>query len=169
MTRASGGMREAIPAIAVTLLMSTSAFAQWKVQDGKKFTPFPPATGKIATLPAKAPHNGVSAYLEIECFSHPQLTELSFGIVLSKDPPNGFMAHTIQFDEAPPVVHRPYSRSLPANRISLTTDRGSEIEKLAKAKNLKLTLLPADGSKPSDEFDTTGAANAIQGIPCQKR
>ena len=83
MTRASGGMREAIPAIAVTLLMSTSAFAQWKVQDGKKFTPFPPGgNGKIATLPAKAPHNGVSAYLEIECFSHPQLTELSFGIVL---------------------------------------------------------------------------------------
>jgi len=101
-------------------LASSNAFAAWKVETGKKaLSSFPPLTGTLATAPAKSAYKGVIARLQLECFTHPQLTGIQFGIVLSKAPPNGFMAWRYQYDSKPPVQTKPYSRSLPPESISL--------------------------------------------------
>lgn len=152
------------------LAVSGPAFAEWKIETGKKaFSSFAPNVSTIATLPAKAPFHGVSARLQIECFTHPQLTGLSFGIVLSKAPPNGFMAWRYQYDDAPPLKRGPYSRTLPATSISLGDASSGELKGLRNAKRLRLTLLPADGSELPYDFDVTGAENAIKSIPCEER
>ena len=146
----------------------SSAEATWKVERGKKImSTFPPPAGTIATVPANAPNKEVTAQLRLECYTHPELTGIQFGIVLSKKPPNGFMAWKYQFDEKPAVQTKPYSRSLPPEVITLGDATSPELQGLTGAKKLKLTLLPADGSQLSYEFDITGAADAIKAVGCK--
>jgi hypothetical protein len=156
--------------LAICLIASPSiASAAWKVETGKKaMTTFPPLVGKIATVPAKAPYKDTTARLQLECFISPQLTGLQFGIVLSKRPPNGFMAWRYQYDGAPAVKKGPYSRALPPESISLGDAKSAEVKGLIGAKRLRLTLLPADGSELSYEFDVTGAADAIKAVRCKE-
>jgi hypothetical protein len=154
---------------ACILSAASSADAAWEVEQGRKImSTFPPLVGMIATLPAKASHNGVAAQLRLECFTHPELTGIQFGIVLSKKPPNGFMAWKYQYDEKPPVQTKPYSRSLPPEVITLGDATSAETKGLVGAKTLKLTLLPADGSQLPYEFDVTGAADAIKAVGCKE-
>jgi hypothetical protein len=154
---------------ACLLVISSSAFAAWKVETGKKaMTTFPPLTGKIATLSAIAPYKNVSARLQIECFISPELSGLQFGIILSTRPPNGFMAWRYQYDDAAPVKTRPYSRALPPESISLGDASSAELKGLTGAKRLRLTLLPADGSELPYEFDVTGALEAIKAVGCKE-
>jgi hypothetical protein len=56
-------------------LASSNAFAAWKVETGKKaLSSFPPLTGTVATAPAKSAYKSIVARLQLECFTHPQLT-----------------------------------------------------------------------------------------------
>lgn len=151
------------------LAISTSAFAAWKVETGKKvMSTFSPLVGTLASVQARAPLNGVTARLQIECFTHPDLTGIQFGIILSKKPANGFIAWRYQYDDAAPVQTKPYSRSLPPEAISLGDASSAEVKGLANAKRLKLTLLPADNSELPYEFDVTGAAAAIKAVHCKE-
>ena len=120
-----------------------------------------------AHIPAKAPYNGVTAQLRLECFKLPELTSIQFDIVLSRKPPNGFMAWKYQFDDKPAVRTKPYSRSLPPEVISLGDATSVETKGLIGAKTLKLTLLPADGSQLPYEFDISGAVEAIKAVDCK--
>jgi hypothetical protein len=144
------------------------AHAAWSISEGKKISPFPPLTGKIATLPAKGPFNGMTAKLYVECFTHPELTGLSFGILLSKSPPNGYMGWTYQYDDAVPVQRGPFSRALPVNFISLGDATSGELKGLLTAKRLHLILQPASGGALPFDFDVVGAAAAIAKIPCKE-
>jgi hypothetical protein len=154
---------------ACLMLLSSTAFAAWKVETGKKImSTFPPLVGTLASVLAKAPLNGVTARLQIECFTHPELTGIQFGIILSKKPPNGFMAWRYQYDDATPVKTKPYSRSLPPEAITLGDGSSTEVKGLTNAKRLRLTLLPADGSELPYEFDVTGAADAIKAVGCKE-
>jgi hypothetical protein len=151
------------------MAISSSAFAAWKVETGKKaMTIFPPLTGKIATVPAKAPYKEMSARLQLECFVSPELSGLQFGIVLSKAPPKGFMAWRYQYDDHPPIKTKPYSRSLPPESITLGDSSSPEVKGLTGAKRLLITLLPADGSELPYEFDITGAAEAVKTVGCKE-
>src|ERR1700737_506892 len=154
---------------ACLVAISSSAFAAWKVETGKKaMTTFPPLTGKIGTVPAKAPYKEVTARLQLECFISPELSGLQFGIVLSKAPPNGFMAWRYQYDDSPPIKTKPYSRSLPPESITLGDASSPVVKGLTGAKRLRLTLLPADGSELPYEFDVTGAPEAVKAVGCKE-
>jgi hypothetical protein len=155
-------------AVLVGALITSPASAAWVVRNGKKLSPFPPLTGTIATLAAKKPYHGVTGMLHVECFTHPELTSLNFGIVLSKNPPNGFMAWSYQVDDMATVTTKPYSRALPANFISLGDGDDPLLKAILAGKRLRLTLLPADGSRLPYEFDLTGAAQAIKQILCRR-
>jgi hypothetical protein len=162
-------MRALILTAYVTTAVSTTAFAAWTVENGKKaMTTFPPLTGTIATIPAKAPYKGVSARLQLECFTSAQLSGLQFGIVLSKKPPNGFMAWRYQFDDKPAITTKPYSRALPPESITLDDASSDEVKGLSTARRFRLTLLPADGSELPYEFDVSGAAEAIKSVGCKE-
>lgn len=155
--------------IAFSLIVVPSiASAAWKLDTNKKGATFRPLGGKIATVSAKAPYKGTGAHLQLECFVSPQLSELSFHVVLSKAPPNGFMAWRYQYDEAAPVQTKPYSRALPPESISLGDAASAEVKGLIGAKRLRLTLLPADGSELPYEFDVTGAPDAIKAVACKE-
>jgi hypothetical protein len=150
-------------------VFSLPAHAAWKIETGKKvMSSSPPLVGMLATLPAKAAFNGVTARLRLECFTHPQLTGIQFGIILSKKPPNGFMAWRYQYDEGTPVRTKPYGRTLPPEAITLGDASSAEFKSLANAKRLKLTLLPADGSELPYEFEVAGAADAIKAVGCKE-
>lgn len=157
--------------IFVIFLFWTNADAAWKINQGTKaFSKFPPVQAIIATVPAKSRPGGISARLQIECFTHPQLQGLNFGVVLSKQPANGFIAWRYQYDDRPIISRGPYSRAAPnPNSISLGDSKSDELKGLPDAHRLRLTLLPADGSTLSFEFDVTGAREAIAAIPCVER
>jgi hypothetical protein len=150
------------------LFATTTASAQWKVENGKKISKFPPLTGEIATLSANAPAKGFSARLHIECFTHHELTGLSLGILLSKNPPDGPMGWTYRFDDQSAVRRRPTSRMLPANYIHLGDASSVELQGLRTAAKLRLTLQPATGGTLPFDFDLRGAAAAIQKIGCKE-
>jgi hypothetical protein len=158
-------------AFATLLLVASSAnvLAEWTIETGRKgFSSFPPVIGALATTPAKSPLRGVTARLQIECFTHPQLTGLTFGIVLSKAPPNGGMAWRYKYDEALEVQRGPFSRLLPPNAISLGDGSSGELKGLRTARRLRLTLVPASGPELTYDFDVSGASNAIRKIPCKE-
>jgi hypothetical protein len=68
------------------ILMPTLSFAEWKIEaQGAKVMSLPAdRLGAIAKLPAKAPSYGVTAYLQIECFKSPELTQRHFALVVTK-------------------------------------------------------------------------------------
>lgn len=140
----------------------------WNVKRGKKeFSLRASNVGMVATLPASGAFRGVTAMLQIECFVSPDLTDLTFGVILSKAPPNGFMAWRYQYDDGPIAKKGPYSRTPPVTNISLGDSSSEELRGLRTAKRLRLTLLPADGSALPYEFNVSGAAAAIRKIPCK--
>jgi hypothetical protein len=162
-------MMRAILSICLVAI-STSALAAWKVENGKQtaLSGFRPPPGTTATVPAKAPFNGVSARLQLECFVSQRLSGLAFGIVLSKAPPVGAMAWRYQYDDRTAIRTKPYSRSLPLEKFVLGDASSDETKGLASAKALRLTLLPADGSELPYEFDVSRAAEAIKAVGCKE-
>jgi hypothetical protein len=120
--------------------------------------------GAVATIDAKTASNGITARLQLECFTHPDLATLSFGIVISKPTAPGFLKYRIQFDDGPTVERGPYTR------LSLTnTSLGDEEKKaLPTAKRLRLTLLPTKPPELTYDFNVSGAASAIKGLNCKE-
>lgn len=148
----------------VTLPMA--AFAGWKVEHGKKLMSLSDdPTGTIAKLPAKAPFHGVSAYLQVECFVHPQVGGRTVGIVLSKPTTTGAISWRYQFDDGPVVQRGPYTR-LSLTVIGLGDFTQDEFKGIARSKRLRLTLLPRASEEFPFEFDLTGASDAINKVLC---
>jgi len=172
-TKALGAsMREIILSggliLACLVPSSSGASAEWKLGEGRKaFSSFAPITGTLATVPAKAPSQGVTARLQLECFTHPELSGLYFGVILSKETTPGFMGWRFQYDDGPVVERKP------SPRLSLTNtalgDRSSdELKGLLKAKRLRLTLLPPRSPDLKYEFDVLGAEKAAAALGCKE-
>jgi hypothetical protein len=151
------------------VLVTPTAFAAWKVEQGKKaLTISPPTVGTIATVPAKSASKGYNARLQLDCFVSPDLSGLSFNLILSKEPPKGFIARRYQYDDGAPVQTKPFSRALPPENINLGDRSAPEVKALMTAKRLRLTLLPADGSEIPFEFDVSGASDAASKLACKE-
>jgi hypothetical protein len=92
------------------ILMPTLSSAEWKIEaQGAKVMSLPAdRLGTIAKLPAKAPSYGVTAYLQIECFKSPELTQRHFAVVVTKNIPPG-LPYRIKFDDDTPVQRGPYT------------------------------------------------------------
>jgi hypothetical protein len=93
------------------ILMPTLSVAEWMIEaQGAKVMSLPgDRLGTIAKLPAKAPSYGVMAYLQIECFTSPELTQRHFALVVTKNIPSG-LPYRLKFDDDSPVQHGPYTR-----------------------------------------------------------
>ena len=142
--------------------------AEWKVERGTKAGNLRDhQVGIIATLPATATFDGVSAYLQVECLEHPEVTTRIVNIVTSKDTAPGLMMWRYQFDDRPPMQRGPYSR-LNLKVIGLGDSSSDEFKGLLTARRLRVTLMPARGPQWSFEFDLRGAPQAINAVPCKK-
>ncbi len=167
------GKREAIRVIktllvACLIVLPTGAFAGWKVEYGPKVMSLrDDPVGTIARLPAKAPYYGISAFLQIECFVHPEVGSRTLGIVLSKPTTTGALGWRYQFDDGPVIQRGPFSR-VSLTVISLGDATQDEFKGLAHAKRLRLTLLPRQSAELPFDFDVTGAAEAINKVPCKE-
>ena len=154
--------------VACLFLSPGLAAAEWKVEQGAKISDVRnDGSGIVATLPAKAEFDGVSAYLQVECFEHPKLTARNVNIVTSKDTAPGLMMWRYQFDDRPPKKRGPYSR-LSLTVTGLGDSSTDEFKGLLTAKRLRVTLMPAKGPQWSFEFDLAGAPEAINAVPCKK-
>jgi hypothetical protein len=142
--------------------------AEWKVERGTKVGSLRShQVGIIATLPATATFDGVSAYLQVECLEHPEVTTRIVNIVTSKDTAPGLMMWRYQLDDNPPTQHGPYSR-LSLKVIGLGDSSSDEFKGLLTGRRLRVTLMPTTGPQWSFEFDLRGAPQAINAVPCQK-
>ena len=154
--------------IACLIALPTGAFAEWKVERGSKLMSLrDDPVGTIAKLPAKAPYHGVSAFLQIECFVHPEVGGRTFGIVLSKPTTTGAISWRYQFDNGPVVQRGPYTR-LSLTVIGLGDFTQDEFKGLVHAKRFRLTLLPRQSEELPFDFDVTGVAEAINKVPCKE-
>lgn len=154
--------------VAILLALSTGALAEWKIEtSGQKLMSLrEDRVGTIAKLAAKAPSHGVSAFLQIECFVHPDVGGRTFGIVLSKPTTTGPLGWKYQFDDGPVIQRGPFTRlSLTVTTLGDFTQ--DEFKGLAHAKRLRLTLLPRASEALSFDFDVGGAAEAINKVPCK--
>jgi hypothetical protein len=143
------------------------AAAEWKVEHGAKVSDKRKAGGgMVAILPAKAAFDGVSAYLQIECFEHPKLSMRTVNIVTSKETAPGLMMWRYQFDARPPKQRGPYSR-LSLTVTGLGDSSSDEFKGLLTAKRLRVTLMPTNGPQWSFEFDLAGASEAVNAVPCK--
>ena len=142
--------------------------AEWKVERGTKVGNLRNRqVGIIATLPATATFDGVSAYLQVECLEHPEVTTRIVSLVTSKDTAPGLMMWRYQLDDNPPTQHGPYSR-LSLKVIGLGDSSSDEFKGLLTGRRLRVTLMPTTGPQWSFEFDLRGAPQAINAVPCQK-
>jgi PAS domain S-box-containing protein len=142
--------------------------AEWKVERGTKVGSLRNhQVGIIATLPATATFDGVSAYLQVECLEHPEVTTRIVNLVTSKDTAPGLMMWRYQLDDNPPTQHGPYSR-LSLKVIGLGDSSSDEFEGLLTGRRLRVTLMPTTGPQWSFEFDLRGAPQAINAVSCQK-
>jgi hypothetical protein len=151
--------------IIYVLLSASSALADWNVHQGRQvFSMSPGAMATVANIEAKGPSNGVTARLQLECFTHPDLSTLSFGLIISRPTASGFLKYRVQFDDGLAVERGPYSR------INLTdTSLGDEEKKaLPTAKRLRLTLLPTKPPELTYDFNASGAAGAIKALNCKE-
>ena len=145
------------------------AGTEWKVERGTKIGSLRnQQVGIIATLPAKAAFQGVSAHLQVECFEHPGVTARIVNLVTSKDTAPGLMMWRYQLDDRPPMQRGPYSR-LSLKVIGLGDSSSDEFKGLLTARRLRVTLMPTTGPQWSFEFDLRGAPQAINAVPCQKK
>jgi hypothetical protein len=153
---------------ALVFLSPGFAAAEWKVEEGAKVSNLRnDRTGIIAILPAREAVDGVTAYLQVECFEHPKSTARILNIVTSKDAAPGLMMWSYQFDDKPPKRRGPYSR-LSSTVTGLGDSSSDEFKGLSKARQLRVTLMPTQGRRWSFEFDLSGAAEAINAVPCEK-
>jgi hypothetical protein len=144
------------------------AGAGWKVERGTKVGSLRnDQVGIIATLPAKATFEGISAYLQVECLVHPRSTALIVSIVTSKGTAPSLMMWRYQLDERPPMQRGPYSR-LSLTVTGLGDASSDEFKGLLIARRLRVTLMPTKGPQWPFEFDLSGAPQAINAVPCQK-
>ena len=119
--------------------------AEWKVERGTKVGSLRNhQVGIIATLPATATFDGVSAYLQVECFEHPEVTTRIVNLVTSKDTAPGLMMWRYQLDDRPPMQRGPYSR-LSLKVIGLGDSSSDEFKGLLTARRLRVTLMPTTG------------------------
>ena len=156
-------------AMAVSLamiLMPTLSFAEWKIEaQGAKVMSLPAdRLGTIAKLPAKAPSYGVTAYLQIECFKSPELTQRHFALVVTKNIPPG-LPYRVKFDNDTPVQRGPYIRNGDGTVQGLDDEA---FARLPTARRLQLSLLQPQGPQLTFDFDVTDAASAINAIPCER-
>jgi hypothetical protein len=159
-------MKKALVA-AFLLLVPCLAFAEWKVERGIKVGSLhDDQVGIIATLPAKLTFKGVSAYLQVECLEHPEVTTWIVSIVTSKRTVPKLMMWSYPLDDRPPVLRGPYSR-LSMTVIALGDSSSEELKGLSAAQRLHVTLIPTKGPQWSFEFDLSGARQPINAVPCQ--
>lgn len=150
-------------------LLTVSAHAAWKVENGRKVLSMrDDPVGLVARLPAEAASHGVTAYLQVECFRHPQLSGKMLGIVLSKETKPGPIAWRYKFDERPAVSRGPYTRTS-LKVIGLGDATSEELKGTLTAKRLMLTLLPAAGEELTFSFDLSGASAAARAVPCAEK
>jgi hypothetical protein len=170
--------KQATPAVSTTIenqaklessqTLKHTAGALWKVERGRKVMSLPDdPVGTIAKLPAKNSSRGVSAFLQLECFQHPDLSGMSVGIVMSKPTAAGPLGWRYKFDDQPAVTRGPYTRSS-LTVTSLGDASSNEFKGLTKAKKLQMTILPPSGNELTFDFDVSGAAQAIKAIPCKE-
>jgi hypothetical protein len=148
------------------ILMPTLSFAEWKIEEqGTKVMSLPAdRIGTIAKLPAKAPSYGVMAYLQIECFKSPELTQRHFAVVVTKNIPPG-LPYRVKFDNDAPVQRGPYIRTGDGTVHGLDDEA---FTRLPTARRLELSLLQPQGPQLTFDFDVTGAASAINAVPCER-
>ena len=148
------------------ILMPILSFAEWTIEpQGAKVMSLPAdRLGPIAKLPAKAPSYGVTAYLQIECFKSPELTQRHFAVVVTKNSPPG-LPYRIKFDDDTPVQRGPYIRTGDGTVHGLADEA---FTRLPTARRLELSLLQPQGPQLTFDFDVTGAASAINAIPCER-
>lgn len=156
--------------IATCLFLSPGfAFAAWKVEHGSKVSSLrDDRAGVVAKLPVKSAPQGVSAYLQIECFMHPQLTSRTLNLVLSKPTAPGPLGWRYQIDDKAAIQRGPYSRTS-LTVTNMGDSSSDEFKGLANAQRFRVTLLPSQGAQWSFDFDVTGARAAIDSVPCKKR
>jgi hypothetical protein len=152
-------------AIAISVfLLSSSALADWNVRQGPQvFSMTPGKIATIATIDAKEPSHGVTARLQLECFTHPDLSTLSFGIILSQPTAPGPLKYRIQLDDGPAIERGPFTRITLASDSLIDQDRNA----LPTAKRLRLILLPTKPPELTYDFSVTGAAAAIAALNCK--
>lgn len=144
------------------------ACAEWKVEYGITVGSLHDnRIGIIATLPAKSTFKGISAYLQIECLDHPDVTTRIVSIVTSIGTVPKLMMWSYQLDDRPPVQRGPYSR-LSLKVIGLGDSSSDEFNGLLSARQLRVNLIPAKGPQWSFDFDLAGASQAIRSIPCKR-
>ncbi len=149
--------------------LSNAAAAGWMVKNGRKLMSMQgDPTGLIAVLPAEKTPAHITAYLQVECFRHPELSGKVIGIVTSKPSAPGFIGWKYQFDNEKAVQRGPYSR-MSLTVTSLGDTSSDEYKGIMLTKNLRLTLLPVNGPPWTFEFNLTGAATAINRIPCVEK
>ena len=148
------------------ILMPTLSFAEWKIEaQGAKVMSLPAdRLGTIAKLPAKAPSYGVTAYLQIECFKSPELTRRHFAVVVTKNIPPG-LPYRVKFDDDAPVQRGSYIRTGDGTVQGLDDEA---FTRLPTARRLQLSLIQPQGPQLTFDFDVTGAASAINAIPCER-
>jgi hypothetical protein len=160
-------MRKGLIAV-LLFLWPCLAGAGWKVERGAKVGSLRnDQVGTIATLPAKATFDGISAYLQVECLEHPQSAARIVSIVTSKGTAPSLMMWRYQLDEHPPKQRGPYSR-LSLTVTGLGDASSHEFKGLLTARRLRVILMPTQGPHWAFEFDLNGAPQAIAAVPCQK-
>jgi hypothetical protein len=164
----SAAYRHSLAAMFISMLLNFAApaVAQWKVQEGRNAFSLPlNEAGKIATLPARAPAQGITANLQLECVRYLDLSSLYFGVITSKEMLPGFMGWRFRYDQEPEVERSPSIRTS-LTKTSLGDPSKEELKGLMKAKRLRLTLLPPNSALLRYDFDVAGAAEAAARLPC---
>jgi hypothetical protein len=157
-------------ALVCTIAWASSAYSNWWTKEGQKLSLFPPKTGMIAVVEAKAPDRGVTARLHAECFTpNSEIAIRAVFVVLSEEMTPGPLGWRYQFDEA---QTRTVQMGLPAEtRLShfLLGDASSaNFRRLTEAKRFRLTLMPTKSLEFNFDFDVTGAGAQINLIPCRE-
>ena len=159
-------MKKGMAVLLAMMLMPRLSLAEWKIEgEGVKVMSLPQdRIGTIAKVPAKAASYGVTAYLQIECFKSPELTQKHFAVVVAKNIPPG-LSFRVKFDDDTPVQRGPYTRIGDGTVHGLDDEA---VERLPRARRLQLSLLQPQGPELTFDFDVTGAASAINAIPCER-
>ena len=84
--------------------------------------------------------------------------------MVTKNIPPG-LPYRVKFDDDTPVQRGPYIRTGDGTVQALDDEA---FTRLPTARRLQLSLLQPQGPQLTFDFDVTGAASAINAIPCEK-